>query len=103
MVSAGRINGHWSFAHRMAALTWMPVWRSEADQKTVRGTVFPTNAANPALADADAQLVQFLGHARPAAAAQAQAVLVADMRQEHQVAPLAMRRRPVLPGMEPAF
>lgn len=80
----------------------MPFWRSEEDQKTVRGTVFPTNAANPALTDADAQLVQLLGHARPAIAAQAQAVLIADVRQEHHIAPLAMRRGPVLPGMEPA-
>lgn len=46
--------------------------------------------AHPALADAYAKLVQLLGHARPAAAAQAQAVLIADMGQEHHIAPLAM-------------
>ena len=56
-----------------------------------------------ALADADAQFVQLLGHARPAVAAQAQAVLVADMGQEHPITPLAMRGGPVLPGMEPAL
>ena len=81
----------------------MPFWHSEEDQKTVRGTGFPTNAAHPALADADAQLVQLLGHPWSAVAAQAQAVLVADMGEEHHVAPLAMRRGPVLAGMEPAF
>jgi len=81
----------------------MPFWRSEEDQKTVRGTVFPTNAAHPALADTDAQLVQFLGHAGPTITAQAQAVLIADMGEEHHVAPLAMRRGPVLPGMEPTL
>jgi hypothetical protein len=43
------------------------------------------------------------GRARPTVAAQAQAVLVADMGQEHHVAPLAMRRGPVLPGMRPAL
>ena len=42
-----------------------------------------------ALTDADAQLVQLLGHARPAIAAKAQAMLVADMGQENHVAPLA--------------
>ncbi len=81
----------------------MPFWRSDEDQKTVRGTGFATNAAHPALADADAQLVQLLGHPWSAVAAQAQAVLVADMGEEHHVAPLAMRRGPVLAGMEPAF
>ena len=69
-------------------MTSMPFWRSEEDQKTVRGTVFPTNAAHATLANAQAQLVQFLGHARSAIATQTQAVLVADMRQDHHVAPL---------------
>lgn len=59
--------------------------------------------AHPALADADAQLVQLLGHARPAVAAQAQPVLVADMGEEHHVAPLAIRRGPVPPRMEPTL
>jgi len=30
-------------------------------------------------------------------------VLIADMGEEHHVAPLAMRRGPVLPGMQPAL
>jgi hypothetical protein len=67
------------------------------------GTVLTHQAANPALTDADTQLVQLLGHTRPAVAAQAHAVLVANMGQEHHIAPLAMRRGPVLPGMEPAL
>ena len=54
-------------------------------------------------ADADAQFVQLIGHAWPAVAAQAQTMLIADMRQEHHVAPLPMRWGPVLPGIEPAF
>ena len=53
-------------------------------------TTFATqpNAAHATLANAQAQLVQFLGHARSAIATQTQAVLVADMRQDHHVAPL---------------
>jgi hypothetical protein len=38
-----------------------------------------------------------------AVSAQAQAVLVTDMGQEHHVAPLAVRRGPVLPGIQPAL
>lgn len=53
--------------------------------------------------DANAQLVQLLGHPWSAVAAQAQPVLIADMRQEHNVTPLAMRRGPALPDMEPTF
>ena len=59
----------------------MPFWRSEEVQKTVWETVFQTNApdtaltdtalTDTALTDTDAQLVQLLGHARPAVAAQA--------------------------------
>lgn len=56
-----------------------------------------------ALSDTKAQLIQLLGHAWPAVAAQAQPVLVADMGEEHHVAPLAMRRRAMLPGMKSAF
>ena len=64
--------------------------RSEEVQKTVWETVFPTNATDTALADAHAKLVQFLCHARSAVAAKAEPVLVADMGQEHHVAPLTM-------------
>jgi hypothetical protein len=60
-------------------------------------------AAGQWLADTDAQLVQLLGHPWSSVASQAQAVLIADMGQEHHVAPLAMRRREMLPGMEAAF
>ena len=81
----------------------MPFRRSEEVQKTVRGTVFPTNATDATLADPQAQLVQLLGHTRPAVAAQAQTMLIADIGQEHHVAPLAMRWWPVLPSLEPAL
>ncbi len=60
--------------------------------------VLTHRAPNPADADADAQLIQLLGHAWPAVAAQAQPVSVADMGEEHHVASLAMRRGPVLQG-----
>jgi hypothetical protein len=65
--------------------------------------VLTHQAANPALADADAQLVQLLGHPWSAVAAKAQAVLVADMGQEHHVASLAMRWRAMLPGVQAAL
>ena len=60
------------------------------------------------LADPQAHLIQFLGHARPAIAAKAQTMLIADMGQEHHVPPLPMRRRPmrrrpVLPSPQAAF
>ena len=71
--------------------------------KTIRGIIFLSNAPDAALANPKAQLIQLLGHARPAVAAQAEAVLVADMGQEHHVPPLPMRRRPVLPGPQTAF
>ena len=66
-------------------------------------TILAHQAAHPALADADAQLVQLLCHARSAVAAKAQAVLVANVGQEHHVTPLAMRWGPVLPGMKTAL
>lgn len=65
--------------------------------------VLAHQTANTALTDADAQLVQLLSHARPAIAAQAEAVLIADMGEEHHVAPLAMRRGPMLPSMKSAL
>lgn len=49
----------------------MPSWRSKEDNETVRGTVLPTNPDDATLADLQAQLVQLLGHAKPAIAAQA--------------------------------
>lgn len=55
------------------------------------------------LSDTNAQLVQLFGHPWSTVAAQAQAVLIADMGEEHHVAPLAIRRGPVLPGMKSAF
>lgn len=54
------------------------------------------------LADAKTQFVEFFGHAWPAIAAQAAAMLFTDMRQDRHVTPLALRRRPLLPGPEPA-
>ena len=71
--------------------------------KTIRGIVFLSNAPHPALADATTQFVQFLGHPWSAVAAKAQAVLIADIRQEHHVAPLAIRRSAMLPGMQAAL
>ena len=54
--------------------------RSEADQKTVRGTVFPTNAPHPTVHDTQAQVFQLFGHPGAAIAAQTGPVLIADMR-----------------------
>ena len=65
--------------------------------------VLAHQTANATLADTQAPLIQLLGHARPAVAAEAQAVLIADMGQEHHVAPLPMRRRPVRPSPESAI
>ena len=65
--------------------------------------VLSHQAPDMALADTDTQLVKLLGHARPAVTAEAQAMLIADMSQEHHAAPLAMRRGPVLARMEPAL
>ena len=47
-------------------------------------------ATNSALTNLQTQLVQLLGHARPAVAAQAQTMLIANVRQEHHVASLAL-------------
>ena len=69
----------------------MPFWRSEEDKETVPGTVFQTNTADATLADLQAQFVRLLGHARPAIAAQAQPMLIANMGQDHHVASLTMR------------
>jgi len=52
--------------------------------------VLAHQSPHPALSDLQAKFVQLLGHARPTVAAQAQAMLFADMRQEHQVASLAL-------------
>ena len=65
--------------------------------------VLAHQTAHPALAGADAKLVHLLGHPWSTVAAQAQAVLIADMGQEHHVTPLAMRRRAMLPGVQAAF
>ena len=55
------------------------------------------------LADAQAQLVQLLGHARATVAAQTQAVLITDMGQVHPVASRPVRWGPRLPRPEPAL
>ena len=68
--------------------------------KTIRGIDFLSNAPNPALANPQAQFIQLLGHARPAVAANAQAVLIAVMRQQHHIAPLSVRRWSMLPSPE---
>lgn len=65
--------------------------------------VLAHQTTHSALADTDAQLVQLLGHPLSSVAAQAQPALIADMGEEHNVTPLAMRRGPVLPSMEPAL
>lgn len=49
----------------------MPFWCREEVQKTVWETVFPTNTPDMALAHPQVQLIQLLGHARPAIAAKA--------------------------------
>ena len=67
--------------------------------KTIRVIVFLSNAPDAALANPQAQLIQILALAWPAVAAKAQTMLIADMRQEHHVAPLPMRWGPVLPGI----
>ena len=59
--------------------------------------VFPTNAAHPAVPDADTQLVQFLGHPGPAVATWAGPMLVPDMRQQHHVTSLSVRYRAMFP------
>lgn len=51
--------------------------------------VLAHQTAHAALADPQAKLVQLLGHARPAIAAQAQAVLLANMGKDDHVASLA--------------
>lgn len=61
-------------------------------------TVQAHQTAYATLADTKSQLVQLRGHAGPAVAAQALAVLLTDMGEEHHVTSLAMRRRPVPPG-----
>ena len=43
---------------------------------------------NAALPHPQAQLIQLLGHARPAIAAKAQTMLIADMCREHHITPL---------------
>ena len=68
----------------------MPLSRSEEDQKTAWGAVFPTNPGNAALTDLETQFLQSPRHARTAVAAQAEPVLFADMRQKDHVAPLTM-------------
>jgi hypothetical protein len=52
--------------------------------------VLAHQSPHTALSDLKAKFVQLLGHARPTVAAQAQPVLIADMRQEHHVASLAL-------------
>ncbi len=49
--------------------TTSPFSRSEEVQKTVRGTVFPTNAPDTAVPDIDTDFLQFFGHPRAAIAA----------------------------------
>ncbi|TCP59791.1 hypothetical protein EV663_1151 [Rhodovulum bhavnagarense] len=73
------------------------------EQAALRADDEPIKQAEINNANAALKLVQFLGHPWSAIAAQAQPVLIADMGEEHHVPPLAMRRGPVLPGMEPAF
>jgi len=53
--------------------------------------VLAHSTAHATLPHRQARFVQFLGHARSAIAAQAQAVLVADMSQDHHVSSLTGR------------
>jgi hypothetical protein len=52
--------------------TIIPFSRSEEVQKTVRGTVFPTNAPNPPVPHVDPNFLQFFGHPRAAITTKAQ-------------------------------
>ena len=65
--------------------TVIPFSRSEEVQKTVRGTVFPTNAPDPPVADINPNFLQFFGHPRAAIAAETEARLFLDMRQNHHI------------------
>lgn len=64
--------------------------------------ILPHKSPDTALSDMNAQPIQFLGHPWSAIAAQAQAVLITDMGDGHDIA-LAMGRGPMLPSMEPAL
>jgi len=65
--------------------TVMPFWRSEVVQKTVWETVFPTNAAYSPMPNLQANFLQLLSHPGAAIAAQAEARLLLDMRQNNHV------------------
>ena len=66
--------------------------------KTIRGIVFLSNAAYPAMSYTQAQLLQLFRHSGAAIAALAQSVLIADMCQKHHIAPLPMGYRAVFPS-----
>jgi len=53
--------------------------------KTIRGIVFLSNATDAPVPDIDTDLLQFFGHSWAAIAAQAQARLLLDMRQNHHI------------------
>lgn len=65
----------------------------------------PPIPSSPArkVSDPLAQLVQLLGHTRPAVAAQAQPMLFADMGQDHHIAPLMDGRGSAPPRAQPAI
>ncbi len=65
--------------------------------------VLAHQTANTAMPDIEAQLLQLLGHPGAAVAAQAQAMLIADMGQQHHVGALASRRRALPPGPQSAI
>ena len=52
--------------------------------------ILPHQPTHTVLANLQTQLIQLLRHARLSEAAQAQAMLVAEMGQEHHVTPLAV-------------
>jgi hypothetical protein len=65
--------------------TVIPFWRSEEVQKTVRGTVFPTNAAYAPMPNLKANFLQLLSHPGATIAAQAETRLLLNMRQNDHV------------------
>ena len=65
--------------------------------------VLPHQTAHAAMPDSQAQLIQLFSHPGAAITALAQSVLIADMRQQHHIAPLAMGYRAVLPGPKAAI
>ena len=81
--------------------TTIPLSRSEEVQKTVRGTVFPTNAPNPTMTNIDPDLLQLLCHPGPAITAKTEAQLFLDVGQNDHVRMLCATGRAAPKGPQP--